>query len=101
MNDLFRNGSIRSITSPAGDGRSSLGTDRQRVATDAETAMPARSGCGLLGDGARVFDNGPLALVAHNHVVILILTGPSVMVGAGALISDAFFLIQSRATVTL
>ena len=52
-------------------------------------------------DGAREFDKGPQALVAHNYVVIRILTGPSVMVGAGALISDAFFLIHSRAMVTL
>ena len=36
-----------------------------------------------------------------DHMVIRMLTGPSVMVGAAALISDAFFLIQSRATVTL
>ena len=51
--------------------------------------------------GACEFDNGPPALAVHNYVVIRMLTGPSVMVGAGALISDAFFLIQSRATVTL
>ena len=77
---------------------------RRLPETDVDSASrptPKQQWCGLLGDGAREFDYGPQALVAQNHVVIRILTGPSVMVGAGALMSDAFFLIQSRATVTL
>jgi hypothetical protein len=63
--------------------------------------MASQSGCSILGDGDYEFDNGALARVALNQTVIRMLTGPSVMMGAAALISEAFFLIQSRATATL
>ena len=65
------------------------------------TAMPTRSTCSVLGDGARQFDNGPQALVTDDQAVIRMLTGPSVMTGAGALMPEAFFPIHSRATLTL
>ena len=65
------------------------------------TAMPAQSMCSVFGDGAREFDNDPQALVTDDQAVIRMLTGPSVMTGAGALMPDAFFPIHSRATVTL
>ena len=58
-------------------------------------------GYGRLGDGAREFDNGPQGLVTDDQAVIRMLTGPSVITGAGALMPDAFFPIHSRATVTL
>ena len=64
-------------------GRTVITPDRQRVTTDIVSSKWSA--------GART----------RIHVVIRMLTGPSVMVGAGALISDAFFLIQSRAMVTL
>ena len=45
--------------------------------------------------------NRPWQALLQDHVATRMLTGPSLMVGAGALISDAFFLIQSRAMLTL
>ncbi len=55
----------------------------------------------VLGDGAREFSKAPQALVADDQAVIRILTAPSVITGAGALMPVAFFPIHSRATVTL
>ena len=63
--------------------------------------MPARSMCSELGDGAREFDKGSQAAVTDNQAVIRMLTGPSVITGAGALMPEAFFPIHSRATMTL
>ena len=78
-----------------------LGPPESQTRPTPRTAMPARSVCGLLGDGAREFDNASQALVTDNQAVIRMLTGPSVMVGAGALMPEAFFPTHSRATVTL
>lgn len=50
----------------------------------------------------RLRRSSPSALLrTKHHTVMRMLTGPSVMVGAAALMPDAFCLIQSRATVML
>lgn len=71
---------------PDGDGRMLLETDCQRVTTNTENCDTR---------AIRVWSG------ARDQAVIPMLTGPSVMTGAGALMPEALFPIHSRATVAL